>query len=119
MPPIAPQEMTPAQQAAVVELQAARGIAPRGPWIPLLRSPEVLARATAMGDYLRYNSLLPPRLSEFVILMTAREWTQHYEWHAHREIALDAGGRPIRSRRSPKAAVRRKWRKTKPCCTPL
>jgi len=94
MPPLAPQELTPAQQAAVAELEAVRGYAPRGPWIPLLRSPEVLARARAMGDYLRYNSLLPPRLSEFVILMTAREWTQHYEWHAHRAIALDAGVRP-------------------------
>ena len=44
-----------------------------------------------MGDYLRYKSALPPRLSEFVILMTAREWTQQYEWNAHYPIALKAG----------------------------
>ena len=44
-----------------------------------------------MGDYLRYKSALPPRLSEFVILLTAREWTQQYEWNAHYPIAVKAG----------------------------
>ena len=32
----------------------------------MLRSPEVMSRARAMGDYLRFRSSLPPRLSEFV-----------------------------------------------------
>ena len=62
-----------------------------GPFYPLLRSPELMTRTRAMGDYLRYKSALPPRLSEFVILMTAREWTQQYEWNAHYPIALKAG----------------------------
>ena len=44
-----------------------------------------------MGDYLRYKSALPPQLSEFVILLTAREWTQQYEWNAHYPIAVKAG----------------------------
>ena len=44
-----------------------------------------------MGDYLRYDTSLPPRLSEFLILLTAREWDQQYEWAAHYLIALDAG----------------------------
>ena len=43
---------------------------------------EVMNRARAMGDYLRFNSVLPPRLSEFAILITARKWTQNYEWDA-------------------------------------
>ena len=47
-----------------------------------------------MGDYLRYNTILPPRLSEFLILLTAREWSQQYEWYAHYRIALDAGVEP-------------------------
>ena len=91
MPPIPPEDMTADQAAAVAELEAVRGIAPRGPWIPLLRSPEVMLRARAMGDYLRFESSLPPRLSEFLILLTAREWSQSYEWYAHYRIALDAG----------------------------
>jgi 4-carboxymuconolactone decarboxylase len=44
-----------------------------------------------MGDYLRYKSSLPPRLSEFVILLTARRWTQQYEWNAHQPLALQGG----------------------------
>ncbi len=91
MPPLPASELTPAQEAVVEELMTVRGIAPRGPWVPLLRSPEVLTRARSMGDYLRYESVLPPRLSELVILLVAREWTQHYEWYAHRDIAIEAG----------------------------
>ena len=45
----------------------------------------------AMGDYLRYKSTLPARLSEFVIIMTARRWTQQYEWNAHQPLALKGG----------------------------
>jgi alkylhydroperoxidase family enzyme len=62
--------------------------------VPLLRSPEVMSRARAMGDYLRYKSSLPPRLSEFVILITSRQWTQQYEWNTHSPIALEAGVKP-------------------------
>ena len=94
MPPIPAESLSADQVAAVAELQEARGYGPRGPWIPLLRSPEILSRARAMGDYLRYNTILPPRLSEFLILLTAREWSQQYEWYAHYRIALDAGVEP-------------------------
>ena len=62
-----------------------------GPFVPMLRSPEVMNRARAMGDYLRFNSVLPPRLSEFAILITARHWTQNYEWDAHNQLALQGG----------------------------
>jgi 4-carboxymuconolactone decarboxylase len=30
-------------------------------------------------------------LSELVILVTAREWSQDYEWYVHQPIALKAG----------------------------
>src|SRR6266540_2747172 len=88
MPPIAPSALTDAQRKAIDEFKAARSADISGPFIPLLRSPEVMTRARAMGDYLRYRSVLPPRLSEFVILLTARRWTQQYEWNAHQALAL-------------------------------
>ena len=94
MPPIPEEAMSPDQIEAVDELRRVRGIELRGPWHPLLRSPEVLRRGRAMGDYLRYDSALPPELSEFLILLTAREWTAQYEWHAHGPIALEAGIAP-------------------------
>ncbi len=94
LPPIPAAQMTPAQQQAVADFKAARGAAVTGPFQPLLRSPELMTRTRAMGDYLRFKSALPPRLSEFVILMTARAWTQQYEWNAHHPIAIKAGLRP-------------------------
>jgi len=60
----------------------------------ILRSPELLNRLRGVSDYLRFNSSLPPRLSELVILITAREWTQNYEWAAHHPLALEGGLRP-------------------------
>src|SRR5262245_10425813 len=83
LPPIPADRLTDAQKQAMQEFKAARGADVSGPFVPLLRSPEVMNRARAMGDYLRFKSTLPPRLSEFVILLTAREWTQNYEWDAH------------------------------------
>jgi 4-carboxymuconolactone decarboxylase len=91
MPPIPVEKRTEAQKRAIEEFKAARGADISGPFIPLLRSPEVMTRARAMGDYLRFKSSLPPRLSEFVILLTARRWTQQYEWNAHQPLALQAG----------------------------
>jgi 4-carboxymuconolactone decarboxylase len=78
MPPIPADKLTEAQRQAIEEFRAARSAEISGPFVPLLRSPEVLTRARALSDYLRYRSALPPRLSEFVILMTARAWTQNY-----------------------------------------
>jgi 4-carboxymuconolactone decarboxylase len=91
MPPIPADKLTDAQKKAIEEFKAARSVDISGPFVPLLRSPEVMSRARAMGDYLRYKSSLPPRLSEFVILLTARRWTQQYEWHAHQPLALQGG----------------------------
>jgi 4-carboxymuconolactone decarboxylase len=94
MPPIPPEKLTDAQKKAVEEFRAARNAGVSGPFTPLLRSPEVMNRARAMGDYLRYKSVLPPRLSEFAILIAAREWTQNYEWDAHYTLAMQGGLNP-------------------------
>lgn len=95
MPPIPADKLTEAQKKAIAELKEARGTSDvTGPFVPLLRSPEVMNRTRAMGDYLRFKSALPPRLSEFVILMISRQWTQQYEWQAHHAAALKAGVPP-------------------------
>ena len=92
MPPIPEDQMTPEQKAAVDEFKAVRNTNRfGGPFVPLLRSPEMMRRARNVGDYVRYRSALPPRLSEFVILLTARHWTQNYEWYAHAPIAEREG----------------------------
>ena len=94
MPPVSADKMTPEQKKAAEEFAAGRGTAVFGPFVPLLRSPEVMLRAKAMGDYLRFKSSLPAKMNEFVILLTARQWTQQYEWDVHQPIALKAGLEP-------------------------
>ncbi len=85
--------MSDAQRAAVQELE--RG--PRGrlnPWGPnalFLRSPGLMIHTQKVGEYLRYHSVLPRKLTEFAIMVTARKWTAQLEWHAHAPLALEAG----------------------------
>ena len=83
--------LTPEQVRAAEEFKKLRGVDPFGPFIPLLKSPELMTRLSAVGEYLRYRSALPPRLSEFAILITAAEWQQTFEWAIHAPIALKAG----------------------------
>ncbi len=93
MGPIPKDQLTEQQAKALADFTAARG-QPTGPWIVLLRSPEVMSRARELSDYLRYESILPGWLREFVILMTARQWSQSYEWSVHSRLAIDEGLSP-------------------------
>jgi 4-carboxymuconolactone decarboxylase len=83
--------LTPEQQRAVEEFKSLRGVEPFGPFLDLLTSPELMTRVSALGEYLRYRSALPPRLSELAILVTAAHWKQQVEWDIHAPIALKAG----------------------------
>ena len=90
LPPLPADQLTPEQTQALAEFVAARG-QPTGPWGVLLRSPELMKRTRGLSDYLRFESPLPGYLREFVILMTARQWGQSYEWNAHYALAIDEG----------------------------
>jgi 4-carboxymuconolactone decarboxylase len=53
-----------------------------------------MTRLQKVGDYLRFDSALPPRLAEFATLVVSRQWTQTFEWGIHRPLALQAGTSP-------------------------
>lgn len=91
LPEIPVDQYTAEQKKAAQEFEAARKKAPWGPFAMLIYSPELMNNARAMGDYLRYNSAFDSALSEFAILITAREWSQDYEWSVHYPIAIKAG----------------------------
>lgn len=94
MPPIAEHEMSDAQrEAARAVVQGPRG-ALVGPFVPLLRSPELMHNVQRLGAYLRYQSAIGPRLTELAILLVAREWDQQVEWAIHAPIALEVGIAP-------------------------
>lgn len=62
-----------------------------GPLRVWLQSPELAAKAQVLGQYARYDSVLPSHLSELAILVTARYWSSGFEWTHHVPIALNAG----------------------------
>lgn len=91
LPTIPPEQYTPEQKLAVQDFETARKAALRGPFQPLLHSPQVMTLMRSTGDYLRYKSAIGTTLSELVILVVAREWTQDYEWMVHQPIAVEVG----------------------------
>ena len=91
LPTIAPEQYTAEQKKAAEDFLAARNVPVFGPFEPMMHSPEVMSIARSTGDYLRYHSAIGNTLSELVILVTAREWSQDYEWYVHQPIALKAG----------------------------
>src|ERR1041384_7529767 len=89
--PIPREQWTEAQAKAAAEFAHMRGQEVFGPFALMLRSPEVMLRAAAMGDYMRYKTSLPRALNEMIILLTARHWSQQFEWYIHQPMALAAG----------------------------
>jgi 4-carboxymuconolactone decarboxylase len=98
--------MTREQKDAVAEVVAGvRGRVP-APMIAWLRNAELAARGQRLGELLRFQTTLEPRLSELAILVCARHWTSHHEWTAHKREGLKAGMDPeviaaIAARRTP------------------
>jgi 4-carboxymuconolactone decarboxylase len=91
--PLKADELSPAQKAWADMIapppRNAKFVNP--PYRAYIRNPELAPRLSALSDYLRWNTSLPPRLSELAILITARQWTAQYEWFAHYPLALKGG----------------------------
>src|SRR6266853_2980957 len=91
MPQLPAGKMTDAQRKAADEMIAGPRKGVKGPCVPLLRSPELMDRLQKVGEYLRFQSSLEQRISEFIMLVVSREWTQHFEWFVHVPLGLKAG----------------------------
>ena len=91
LPLPSPGAMTEAQRVAANDLIASPRKGVKGPFIPLLRSPELMTKLQKVGEYLRFHSSLAPRISEFATLCVARSWSQQFEWVVHVPLALKAG----------------------------
>jgi len=91
MPPLPADRMTDAQRKAAAEMIAGPRKGVKGPFIPLLRSPELMDRLQKVGEYLRFQSSLEQRISELIMLVVSREWTQHFEWFVHVPLGRKAG----------------------------
>jgi 4-carboxymuconolactone decarboxylase len=94
MPEIPADKLTEAQKKVASEFLKARGRAIYGPWLAIMRSPEVALRGRPLGDYLRNETVLPPMLRDFVVILTAREWTSEYIWFITCPTVLKEGLSP-------------------------
>jgi 4-carboxymuconolactone decarboxylase len=103
---LSPGEMSADQKQTYDEAIAGKRGAPPAPMLAWLNSPEMARHATRLGETLRFNTMFPAKLSEIAILVTARHFTAHYEWWAHKRLALRGGMDEkiidaIRDRRTP------------------
>lgn len=107
-------DMDPAQRALLQAIRSGpRGpsLTPQGPFAVWLHAPEYGQLAQALGGFCRYQSSVPPRLSEFAILCTARLWRAQFEWYAHAPVAAKEGVKAktiddLRAGRVPKSAAK-------------
>ena len=113
--PLQESDKTTAQRAASDAIIAGPRGAVYGPFVPLLRSPELMEAAQRMGEYLRYRSAIGVRLSELAILVTARQWNQQVEWAIHAPIAAQQG---IAQENIDAIAARRAARRSRPARRP-
>ena len=85
-------ELSPKQQELLADIQKTRGKGPLGgPFAVLLHAPEYGDLAQKLGAFCRYQTTVPPHLSEFTILVLARFWRSQYEFWVHAPIAEKAG----------------------------
>jgi 4-carboxymuconolactone decarboxylase len=91
VPSLAVQDMTPAQK----QVYDAIASGPRGgvatPFMAWMPSPELADKAQQFGAHCRFNTILPPRLAELAIMITAAYWRAAIEWNGHQPLALKAG----------------------------
>jgi 4-carboxymuconolactone decarboxylase len=86
--------MTEDQRAAAQALIDGPRKGVYGPFLPLLRSPQLLDRVARLGEYLRFDSVIEPRIRELVTCAAARHVSNQFEWLMHAPMALKAGVSP-------------------------
>lgn len=77
--------------AAIVAKRAAQGTDVRGPYLALLNHPVLTKYIEALGYYLKFESVLPRNIYQFVVLAFARHVDDAFIWSDHIEAARAAG----------------------------
>jgi 4-carboxymuconolactone decarboxylase len=93
LPPIPVDKQTAAQKKAIVDYKDLRKTDLTGPpWTVLLRVLDLVVSSLQLRLHNQTtNNPLGARLTEFAILIAAREWTNNFEWNAHSAAAATAG----------------------------
>jgi 4-carboxymuconolactone decarboxylase len=113
LPPLSETTLTAAQRALAESIKSGpRGqFKMAGPFAVYLHAPGFGELAQQLGGHVRFATSVPPRLSEFAILVTAAYWKAQYEWAMHAPMAEKQGVKPqtvrdLQAGRAPKSAPR-------------
>jgi 4-carboxymuconolactone decarboxylase len=87
---IPPDQLTPAQQAAIEAVLGGRGRIP-GPYKIWLHSPILMQRLERLGTFLVKESSLTPREQELAILVVSHHWHGTFVFTVHSRVARKAG----------------------------
>lgn len=91
LPLPATESMDPAQREAAAQLIAGPRKGVFGPFVPLLRNPQLLERVGKVGESLRFEGVLDARIRELVTCAVARHVSNQFEWLMHAPLAVKAG----------------------------
>lgn len=91
LPPLQYYDMTPAQRAVHDAIVAGPRGSVRGPFLTWMRNPEMADAAQKLGEYFRFNTVLPRDQAEIAILVTGAHYRSEFEFWAHSELAREVG----------------------------
>jgi 4-carboxymuconolactone decarboxylase len=92
IPLVSEASMTDAQRRVYDAMMSGpRRSPPVGPLAAAMHRPDLAEKWSELGLVLRFNSSFEPRLREFVILLTGRDWDCQFEWFSHEAEARKAG----------------------------
>lgn len=86
--------LTPALREKRAAMLAQRGLPTLGFYEQLMVYPELFEHLQALGTFVRFQSVLPPRMREIAVLMAAVEQRSAFEWQTHEKTAALAGVEP-------------------------
>ncbi len=90
-PPLPPDAWSAAQRSVAEAIMSGPRGELRGPFVPLLHSPELAGHVQGLGAFLRFGTEIPDDLLEIAVLMTARRFDCPHIWVSHRVLAAKAG----------------------------
>ena len=92
LPIVTRESLAENQRAAFDDIVQGAGAVPQfGPGSVMIHAPVVSKLATALNQYLRNESVIPLKIQEMAMLITAREKDCQHIWNAHAASAREAG----------------------------
>ena len=90
-PQLTMDQLNEAQKPLGEQIMKISSVGLGGPYNPLMRSPVLGQRLFDLFHYLRWETSVPTKLSEFAIIIIGRQWRSQVEWFAHAPLAAKAG----------------------------